>query len=100
MPHLDDPFTPAVYKAQGWSRVITDSLDTDDTSYEVGVHNGRVEPGDVVAIIVINSRTTDVRQAVAVLTDGLCADAAMTLGSAGQAVLPAADIPVINARPH
>ncbi|MFQ6328632.1 zinc-dependent alcohol dehydrogenase family protein [Nocardia sp. CWNU-33] len=88
------------------------------TSYEVGVRNGRVEPGDVVVIIgagpiglaavltarlyspgrivvvdvadnrleaahklgadiVINSRTTDVRDAVAAITDGLGADVAM-----------------------
>lgn len=88
------------------------------TSYEVGVRNGRVVPGDVVVIVgagpiglaavltarlyspshiividvadnrldaahelgastVINSRTTDVRSAVAALTDGLGADVAM-----------------------
>lgn len=88
------------------------------TSYEVGVRNGRVEPGDVVVIIgagpiglaavltaqlyspghivvvdvadsrleaahklgartVINSRTADVRAAVAALTEGLGADVAM-----------------------
>ncbi|WP_327098084.1 DUF2267 domain-containing protein [Nocardia vinacea] len=31
--NLDDPFTLAVYKAQGWLRVIADSLDTDDRAF-------------------------------------------------------------------
>jgi alcohol dehydrogenase len=58
----------------GAGAVLSDIL---PTGFEVGVLNGNVRPGDVVAVVAVNSDTEDPLEAVRGLSDGLGADVAI-----------------------